>query len=95
MKIGSKATAVAALLLGVGVFMHSTTTEAMAPCGAPACANWWAECGQGNQIACEFYRADCAGCPQHSTVNGTPPIKIVSKSDTALLNSNRAISVAK
>lgn len=95
MKIVSKATAVAALLLGIGVFMHSTTAQAMAPCGSPACTQWWAECEQGNQSACNEFRGLCSGCPPRATVSGTPPVNSHGKSDMALLNSKQPISVAK
>ena len=95
MKIVSKATAVATLLLGIGVFMHSTTAQAQAPCNSPTCIQLDAECNQGNSTACAQWAALCGGCTPRATVNGTPPINIHGKSDTALLNSKQAIFVAK
>lgn len=95
MKIVSKATAVAALLLGIGVFMHSTTVLAQAPCNSPICIQLDAECEQGNPTACNEFRGLCSGCTPRATVNGTPPVNRHGKSDTALLNSKQAISVAE
>jgi hypothetical protein len=94
MKIFSTASA-AALLLGISVLMASATVQATAPCGAAVCATWWAECGQGNQQACSDYKAICSACPPPSTVSGTPPVKINSESDAALLNPKQAILAAK
>jgi len=95
MKIVSNATAVAALLLGTGVFMHSTTAEAQAPCSSPACIQWDAECNQGNQTACNEWKALCSGCTPRATVSGMPPINRHGKSDAALLNSKLAVFVAQ
>lgn len=90
MKIFSTASA-AALLLGMGAFMLSGSAQAALPCGAQICSTWWTEYGQGNQQACDLFRADCSGCPPRSSVSGTPPAKGDGKPNPAVMNSNRAI----
>ena len=93
MKIVSKAVLTAALLIGVGAFMHPTTASALPPCST--CATWYQECLAGNQTACKEFGSLCLNCPEHATVNGTPPVNGNSDAFMAALNSHRGLAVAK
>jgi hypothetical protein len=93
MKIVSKAVLTAALLIGVGAFMHPITASALPPCST--CATWWQECSAGNQAACKEFGALCMGCPEHSTVSGAPPVNSNKDAGVAALNSHRGLAVAK
>lgn len=93
MKKLSMATTVAALLLGIGAFMHATPASALPPCST--CATWWQECEAGNQSACTSFANLCRACPEHAALSGTPPISGNNDSNAALLNSHRTVSAAK
>lgn len=89
----SMATTVAALLLGIGAFMHVTPVSAQPTCSI--CATWWQECEAGNKTACTSFDNLCRGCPPRATVSGTPPVSGNNDSNAAALNSHRTVSAAK
>lgn len=73
MKIFSTATA-AALLLGIGAFVHAPS--ALAEAGPSTCAAWEAGCQKGNVQDCYNVKSFCGGrSPQSPTVAAAPPAK--------------------
>lgn len=80
----------AALLLGVGTFLHVPTVHAQPPCAT--CEAWLTACEQGNQYDCMLHHNLCSAVCR--AMGGIPSIKN-NGNGKALLNPKQVFPASK